>query len=97
MQGLEKILKEIEQRKVSAEKLIVKPAQDKLDQIANDTAEAFIEAYKECQDIIRKHMSGKDTDVHTNDGWISVEEYLKDKIGSDADGHNKGAAPGIPE
>lgn len=76
MQELEKILKEIEQRKVIAEKLIVKPAQDRLDQIANDTAEAFIEAYKECQDIIRKHMSGKDTDVHTNDGWISVEERL---------------------
>lgn len=79
MQELEKILKEIEQRKVSAEKLIVKPAQDRLDQIANDTAEAFIEAYKECQDIIRKHMSGKDTDVHTNDGWISVEDRLPDE------------------
>lgn len=79
MQELEKIMKEIEQRKVSAEKLIVKPAHDKLDQIANDTAEAFIEAYKECQDIIRKHMSGKDTDVTTNDGWISVEERLPDE------------------
>ena len=44
----------------------MKPPHDKLDQIANDTAEAFIEAYKECQDIIRKHM---------NDGWIPVEKY----------------------
>ena len=67
MQELEKILEEIEQRKARAEKLIVKPPHDKLDQVANDTAEAFIEAYKECQDIIRKHM---------NDGWISVEERL---------------------
>ena len=67
MQELEKILEEIEQRKTSAEKLIVKPPHDKLDQVANDTAEAFIEAYKECQDIIRKHM---------NDGWISVEDRL---------------------
>ena len=25
---------------------------------------------------IRKHMSGKDTGVHTNDGWIPVEERL---------------------
>ena len=25
---------------------------------------------------IRKHMSGKDTDVPTNDGWIPVEERL---------------------
>ena len=65
MQELEKILEEIEQRKARAEKLIVKPPHDKLDQVANDTAEAFIEAYKECQDIIRKHM---------NDGWIPVEE-----------------------
>ena len=66
MQELEKILEEIEQRKARAEKLIVKPPQDKLDQVANDIAEAFIEAYKECQDIIRKHM---------NDGWIPVEKY----------------------
>mgnify|MGYP002800834980 CR=1 FL=1 len=67
MQELEKILEEIEQRKASAEKIIVKPPHDKLDQVANDVAEAFIEAYKECQDIIRKHM---------NDGWIPVEERL---------------------
>lgn len=26
--------------------------------------------------IIRKHMSGKDTGVHTNDGWIPVEQRL---------------------
>ena len=67
MQELEKILEEIERRKASAEKLIVKPPHDKLDQIAKDTAEAFIQAYKECQEIIRKHM---------NDGWIPVEERL---------------------
>ena len=67
MQELEKILEKIEQRKARAEKLIVKPPHDKLDQVANDTAEAFIEAYKECQDIIRKHMNG---------GWIPVEERL---------------------
>lgn len=67
MQELEKILEEIEQKIEKAEKIIVKPAHDKLDEAANDTAEAFIEAYKECQDIIRKHM---------NDGWIPVEEGL---------------------
>ena len=60
MQELEKILEEIEQRKARAEKLIVKPPHDKLDQVANDTAEAFIEAYKECQDIIRKHMKSEE-------------------------------------
>lgn len=67
MQELENILEEIEQRKARAEKLIVKPPHDKLDQVANDTAETFIEAYKECQEIIRKYM---------NDGWIPVEERL---------------------
>ena len=66
MQELEKILEEIEQKIEKAEKIIVKPAHDKLDEVANDTADAFIEAYKECQDIIRKHM---------NDGWISVNSY----------------------
>ena len=66
MQELEKILEEIEQKIEKAEKIIVKPAHDKLDEVANDTAEAFIEAYKECQDIIRQHM---------NDDWITVEKY----------------------
>ena len=72
MQELEKILEEIEQRKARAEKLIVKPPHDKLDQVANDTAEAFIEAYKECQDIIRKHMT---------DGWIPVEKAQPEEDG----------------
>ena len=57
---LDKILEEIEQRKARAEKLIVKPPHDKLDQVANDTAETFIEAYKECQDIIRKHIKNEE-------------------------------------
>lgn len=69
MQVLEKIFEEIEQKIEKAEKIIVKPAHDKLDEVANDTAEAFIEAYKECQDIIRKYME--------NDGWISVDEKPK--------------------
>lgn len=73
MQELEKILEKIEQRKARAEKLIVKPPHDKLDQVANDTAEAFIEAYKECQDIIRKHMDA---------GWIPVEERLPEEAGT---------------
>ena len=70
MQELEKILEEIEQRIEKAKKIIVEHPSDKMDEIANDTAEAFIEAYKECQGIIRKHM---------NDGWISVEERLPDE------------------
>ena len=57
MQELEKILEEIDQRIEKAEKIIVDHPSDKLDEIANDTDEAFIEAYKECQDIIHKHLS----------------------------------------
>ena len=29
----------------------------------------------EVEDIIRKHVSGKDTGVPTNDGWILVDKY----------------------
>ena len=36
------------------------------------------EGLLEAQDIIRKHLSGKDTDVPTNDGWIPVEEPPED-------------------
>lgn len=65
MKELEKILKEIEQKIEIAKEIIVDCPCDKLDETANDTAEAFIEAYKECQDIIRKYMT---------DGWIPVED-----------------------
>ena len=34
------------------------------------------EGLLEAEEIIRKHMSGKDTDAPTNDGWIPVEEQL---------------------
>lgn len=71
MNVLEKILEEIEEKIKLAEKVMVKPPCDKLDEIANDTAEAFIEAYKECKEIIRSHM-----DEAENDGWISVSERL---------------------
>lgn len=75
MNVLEKILEEIEEKIKFAEKIIVKPPCDKLDEIANDTAEAFIEAYKGCVEIIRSHMdhSGDDTEM---DSWIPVGERL---------------------
>ena len=77
MNALEKILEEIEEKIKLAEKVMVKPPCDKLDEIANDTAEAFIEAYKECKEIIRSHMD----DVE-NDGWIPVSERLPEKAGT---------------
>lgn len=77
MNVLEKILEEIEEKIKLAEKVMVKPPCDKLDEIANDTAEAFIEAYKECKEIIRSHMD----DVENN-GWIPVSERLPEKAGT---------------
>ena len=40
------------------------------------------EGLLEAHDIIRKHMSGKDTDVPTNDGWIPVRERLPEEAGT---------------
>lgn len=91
MNTLEKILEEIEEKIKFTEKIIVKPPCDKLDEIANDTAEAFIEAYKECVEIIRSHMDDVPKcgecsrrkwyqigyeDAKKEDDWIPVSERL---------------------
>ena len=39
------------------------------------------EAGSRIENIIRKHMSGKDKDVLTNNGWIPVDERLPEKDG----------------
>lgn len=76
MNVLEKILEEIEEKIKLAGRMMVEKPCDKLDEIANDTAEAFIGAYEECSEIIRSHMDdGKDANVPSNDGWIPVEEW----------------------
>lgn len=78
MNTLEKILEEIEEKIKFAEKIIVKPPCDKLDEIANDTAEAFIEAYKECVEIIRSYMDDHpDTNVGDKD---DTEEKIREHI-----------------
>lgn len=56
MNVLEKILEEIEEEIKFAESMMVEKPCDKLDKIANDTAEAFIGAYKKCSKIIRSHI-----------------------------------------
>lgn len=68
MQGLEKILEEIEQ--------YVKVYQTPP---LGMEVEGTVELLESCRDIIRKHMSGKDTNVPANDGWISVEEGMPEK------------------
>lgn len=67
--AIEKILKEIDEEIERARKIMVEMPQDRLDQIANDTAESFILAYEECKKIIRKYMK---------DNWIPVERGLPD-------------------
>ena len=70
MQELEKILEEIER--------YVKVYQTPPLGIE---VEGTVELLESCRDIIRKHMSGKDTDVPANDGWISVEDRLPELFG----------------
>lgn len=76
MNVFEKILEEIEKKIETAEKVIVKPPADKLDEIANDTAEAFLEAYQECVDIVRKHAER----ATEGSGWIPVSEQLPEPL-----------------
>ena len=49
-------MEEIEEEIKFAESMMVEKPCNKLDKITNDTAEAFIGAYKECSKIIRSHI-----------------------------------------
>lgn len=49
-----KLIEEIDKRIKDAEMVIVDNPVDKLDKIANDTAESFIEAYRDCKEIIEE-------------------------------------------
>lgn len=50
---VDKVVEKIKDRVNDAEKVIVKEPHDKLDEIANDTAESFIAAYNDCIDIVK--------------------------------------------
>lgn len=63
MNVLEKILEEINEKIKFAGRMMVEKPCDKLDEIANDTAESFISAYEECSEIIRSHMD-EASDMH---------------------------------
>lgn len=76
MNVFEKILEEIKKKMETAEKVIVKPPADKLDEIANDTAEAFLTAYQECEEIVRKYAEGD----AKGSGWIQVSEKLPEPL-----------------
>jgi hypothetical protein len=47
------IINELQEKIKKAQRLIVKNPADSLDEIANDTAEDFISAYKECLELIQ--------------------------------------------
>lgn len=89
MNVLEKILEEINEKIKFAERMMVEKPCDKLDEIANDTAESFISAYEACGEIIRSHMDEVPNcegcsrrkwyqkgfeDGKKDSGWIPVEE-----------------------
>lgn len=50
----DKVVEQLEKRIKDAEKVIVKNPADKLDEIANETSEAFIEAYKDAIEIVKE-------------------------------------------
>lgn len=94
MNVLEKILEEINEKIKFSERMMVEEPCDKLDEIANDTAESFISAYEACGETIRSHMDeipncegcsrrkwyqkGFEDGKKDND-WIPVEEKLPEE------------------
>ena len=95
MNILEKILEEIKEKIKFAERMMVEEPCDKLDEIANDTAESFISAYEACGETIRSHIDeipncegcsrrkwyqkGFEDGKKDND-WIPVEEKLPENL-----------------
>lgn len=51
---MEQIVQQLNNRIEEARKVIVENPADKLDKIANDAAEDFIQAYEECLEIIKE-------------------------------------------
>lgn len=51
---VDKVVEELEEKIKNVEKIIVTPPQDKLDEIANDTAKDFIGAWKSAIKVVRK-------------------------------------------
>ena len=63
-----KLIEEIDKRIKYAEMVIVKNPADKLDKTVNDTAKSFIEAYRDCKEIIEKvRKNNRNDEVGIND------------------------------
>ena len=95
MNILEKILEEIKEKIKFAERMMVEEPCDKLDEIANDTAESFISAYEACSETIRSHIDETPNcegcsrrkwyqkgfeDGKKDSDWIPVEEKLPENL-----------------
>lgn len=73
----EKIIKKLENKTETAKRIMVPEIHDELDRIANETAESFIEAYKEAIEIVEHVVAEYVTDTNVgNNGWIPCSERL---------------------
>lgn len=76
----EKIIEKLEDKRKTAEQLIMENPQDELDRIKTQTAEDFASAYHDAIEIVKREAEqfGTDTNVGTN-GWIPVSERLPEE------------------
>lgn len=83
MSDLKKILEEIEQefdRRINIKlKIMCGLGDDTYRYRYGKSLEDYQQGKLLVTDIIRKHMSGKDTNFSTNDGWIPVEERMPEE------------------
>ena len=70
----ENIIEKLEKKVETAKRIMVPEIHDELDRIANETAESFIEAYKESIEIVKQVV------VEYNNGWIPCSECLPENI-----------------
>lgn len=71
----ENIIEKLEKKVETAKRIMVPEIHDELDRIANETAESFIEAYKESIEIVKQVV------VEYNNGWIPCSERLPERDG----------------
>ena len=66
-----KIIEKLEDKRKTAEQLIMGNPQDELDRIQTQTAEDFVSAYKDAIEIVKQE------EEQYNNGWISCSEPPK--------------------
>ena len=78
----DKIIEQLEDKRKTAEQLIMENPQDELDKIQTQAAEDFASAYKDAIEIVKQEAEkfGTDTNVGSN-GWIPFSERLPKEYG----------------